>query len=177
MLTKWSGWSPEVQRGVGVQDLQVKNDALLSKWLFKLLTEDGVWQTLFHKYLGQEALSQAYWKPGDSHFWFGLMAVKKHVFHFGSLLIKDGSEICFWEDMWLGNATLQEQDAGLYRNVCGKNDTLVHVLSSSPLNVSLRRDFIGLRLASWQHQLSRLDSIYLTQGREVFRWNLTMYDS
>ena len=169
---------PKDQGGLGVQDLQVKNDALLSKWLFKLLTEDGVWQTLLrNKYLGQKALSQAYWKPGDSHFWSGLMAVKKHVFHFGSLLIKDGSEICFWEDMWLGNATLQEQDAGLYRNVCGKNDTLVHVLSSSPLNVSLRRDFIGLRLASWQHQLSRLDSIYLTQGREVFRWNLTMYDS
>ena len=28
--------------GLGIQDLEAKNIALLSKWLFKLLTEDGV---------------------------------------------------------------------------------------------------------------------------------------
>jgi hypothetical protein len=28
--------------GLGVHDLEVKNSALLGKWLFKLLTEDGV---------------------------------------------------------------------------------------------------------------------------------------
>ena len=40
------------EAGLGIHDLQVKNDVLLSKWLFKLLTEDGVWQTLLrNKYL------------------------------------------------------------------------------------------------------------------------------
>ena len=40
-LTKWSAifW-PKDQWGLGIQDLQVKNDVLLTKWLFKLLTED-----------------------------------------------------------------------------------------------------------------------------------------
>ena len=72
---------PKDQGGLGIHDLQVKNEALLSKWLFKLLTEDGVWQTMLrNKYLGQKAVSQAYWKPGDSHFWAGLMAAKKHLF-------------------------------------------------------------------------------------------------
>ena len=75
--------------------------------------------------------------------------------------------------MWLENTTLQEQYPALYRIVRDKNDTLAHVLSSSPPNVSFRRDLIGLRLASWQHLLSRLDSVNLTQGRDVFRWNLT----
>jgi hypothetical protein len=38
---------------LGVHDLEVKNSALLGKWLFKLLTEDGVWQTLLkRKYIG-----------------------------------------------------------------------------------------------------------------------------
>ena len=99
-ITKWNVvCRPKDQGGLSVQDLQVKNKALLSKWLFKLLTEDGVWQTMLrNKYLGQKALSQAYWKPGDSHFWAGLMAVKKHLFCFGSFAIKDGSEIGFWED-------------------------------------------------------------------------------
>lgn len=36
-----------------------------------------------------------------------LIATKKHFFPFGSFSIKDGSEIRFWEDKWLGNATLR----------------------------------------------------------------------
>jgi hypothetical protein len=33
--------SPKDQGGLGVHDLEVKNTALLGKWLFKLLTEEG----------------------------------------------------------------------------------------------------------------------------------------
>jgi hypothetical protein len=36
---------PKDQEGLGIHDLQVKNMNLLDKWLFKLLTEDGIWQT------------------------------------------------------------------------------------------------------------------------------------
>ena len=69
---------PKNQGGLGVHDLEVKNRALLGKWLFKLLSEDGVCQTLLkRKYVGDQAVSQVFWKPGDSHFWAGLMAIKK----------------------------------------------------------------------------------------------------
>jgi hypothetical protein len=69
------GLPAERSGGLGVHDLEVKNSALLGKWLFKLLTEDGVWQTLLkRKYVGTKALSQVLWKPRDSHFWVGLMA-------------------------------------------------------------------------------------------------------
>jgi hypothetical protein len=41
-LTKWSVvCSPKDQGGLNIHDLEVKNMALLGKWLFKLLTEDG----------------------------------------------------------------------------------------------------------------------------------------
>jgi hypothetical protein len=109
-LAKWSVvCSPKDQGGLGVHDLEVKNTALLGKWLFKLLTEERIWQTILkRKYIGQKALSQVLWKPSDSHFWAGLMATKKFFFGLGSFSIKDGSEIRFWEDIWLGNATLRE---------------------------------------------------------------------
>jgi hypothetical protein len=105
-LAKWSVvCSPKDQGGLGIHDLEVKNTALLGKWLFKLLTEEGTWQSILkRKYIGPKALSQ---KPGDSHFWAGLMA-KKFFFGLGSFSIKDGSEIRFWEDKWLRNATLRE---------------------------------------------------------------------
>ena len=165
---------PKDQGGLGIHDLQVKNEALLSKWLFKLLTEDGVWQTMLrNKYIGQKAVSQAYWTPGDSHFWAGLMAAKKHLFRFGSFAIRDGSEVRFWEDIWLGNASLREQYPALYNIAREKKILLRKVLSSSPPNISFRRDLIGPRLMSWHNLLSRLDSINIRQGRDVFCWNLT----
>jgi hypothetical protein len=111
----------------------------LGKWLFKLLTEDGVWQTLLkRKYIGTKALSQVIWKPGDSHFWAGLMATKKHFFRFGVFKIKDGSEIRFWEDRWLGNTPLRQQYPALYNIVRHKGDTLASVMQASPPNVMFR---------------------------------------
>ena len=61
-LAKWSVvCRPKDQGGLGIHDLEVKNRALLAKWLFKLLTEDGVWQTLLRrKYVGSKAISQVY---------------------------------------------------------------------------------------------------------------------
>jgi hypothetical protein len=42
------------------------------------------------------------------------MATKRYFFGLGSFLIKDGSEIRFWEDKWFGTATLREQYPALY---------------------------------------------------------------
>ena len=121
-----------------------------------------------NNYLGQKAVSKAYWTPGDSHFWSGLMAAKKHLFRFASFVIRDGLEVHFWEDIWLGNASLREQYPTLYNIAREKNNTIAQVLSASPPNISFRRDLIGPRLMSWHNLLSRLDSINIRQGRDVF---------
>jgi hypothetical protein len=173
-LTKWSVvCCPKDQGGLGIHDLSVKNTALLGKWLFKLLTEDGIWQNILKKkYIGLRALSQVLWKPGDSHFWAGLMATKKHFFGLGTFSIKDGSEIRFWEDKWLGATSLREQYSALYNIVRHKGDTIAKVLETSPPNVSFRRDLPGQRLVSWNALLLRLANIHLQPGHDEFRCNL-----
>jgi hypothetical protein len=45
----------------------------------------------------------------------------------GSFSIKDGSEIRFWEDRWLGNATLREQYMALYSIMRYKGDIIAKV--------------------------------------------------
>jgi hypothetical protein len=43
--------------GLGIHDLEVKNTALVGKWIFKLLTEDGTWQTILkNKYSSSKAV-------------------------------------------------------------------------------------------------------------------------
>ena len=69
-------------------------------------------------------------------------------FHYGSFSIKDGSEIRFWEDKWLGSATLREQYPAMYNIVHHKGDSIANVLESFPPNVTFRRDLIGPRLQS-----------------------------
>ena len=57
---------PKDQGGLGIHDLEVKNSAILGKWLCKLFSEEGTWQTILRrKYVGSKALSQVVWKPGE----------------------------------------------------------------------------------------------------------------
>ena len=161
--------SPKDQCGLGISDLQIKNSALFGKWL----TEDGVWQTLLRrKYIGSKALSQVYWKPGDSHFWAGLMATKKLFLRFGAFNIKDVTEIRFWEDKWLGDTTLREQYPALYNIVRHKSDTIATVMQSSPPNMTFRQTLFGPRLVMWNALLGRLTQVQLSQGPDEFHWNL-----
>jgi hypothetical protein len=46
-LIKWSIMcQPNDQGGLGIQNLEMQNLCLLSKWLFKLINEEGLSQTI-----------------------------------------------------------------------------------------------------------------------------------
>jgi hypothetical protein len=46
-LTKWSFvCQPKDQGELGIRNLEIQNKCLLSKWLFKLINEKGLWQTI-----------------------------------------------------------------------------------------------------------------------------------
>jgi hypothetical protein len=61
------------------------------------------------------------------------MEAKRDFLSFGTFLIKDGSQIRFWEDRWLGNTTLKEQYPHLYNLARRKQDTVAAVLSTHHL--------------------------------------------
>ena len=107
-LTKWSVLCcSKDQGGLGILNLDVQNKCLLSKCFFKLINEQGVWQTLLRrKYLRFKSLTQVEHSPGDSHFWSGLMRVKPEFLRWGKFKLGNGSLIKFWEDTWLGNINL-----------------------------------------------------------------------
>jgi len=90
---------PKDQGGLGIQNIDVQNKCLLSKWLFKLINEDGMWQqVLRNKYLKRYTLTKVSYKPGDSHFWSGLMKVMDTFLNLGTFFINNGEQIRFWED-------------------------------------------------------------------------------
>ena len=99
-LVKWNILrQPKEQGGLGIQDLDIQNKCLLSKWLYKLCNEEGLWQDLLrNKYLKHKTLSQTSKKAGDSHFWSSLMGVKDQFLNLGKFKLVSGNQIRFWED-------------------------------------------------------------------------------
>lgn len=100
------------------------------------------------------------------------MKVKRDFLRFGSFVIKDGSQVWFWEDKWLGNRTLRYQYPQLYNIARKKQDTVAKVLCAYPPNISWRRDLIGHKLVLWNNLLSWLSNVGLSQEEDKFRWKL-----
>jgi hypothetical protein len=157
-LTKWSIMcQPKDQGGLGIQNLEIQNVCLLSKWLFKLINEDGPWQTiLWNKYLSNQTIGKVERKPGDSHFWTRLMKVKDNFLRFGSFQLNNGSQIRFWEDKWIGHHAFKDQYPSLYNIARGKSDTVEKVLSRVPLNISFRRQLTRNNLVMWHNLIHRI---------------------
>jgi hypothetical protein len=174
-LTKWNIiCRPKDQGGLGIEVLELKNKCLLSKWLFKLLNEEGVWQELLHnKYLSQKTLSQVQVKPSDSPFWKGLMQVKDDFFARGHFKIGDGSTVRFWEDIWLGDKTLAQQYPSLYHIAQHRNVLVADVLTHVPLNIQFQRGLHGNKWMDWLNLCRRLMNVTLQDQTDSFVWNLT----
>jgi hypothetical protein len=174
-LTKWNIiCRPKDQGGLGIEVLELKNKCLLSKWLYKILHEQGMWQELLcNKYLHSKTLSQVTVQPTDSPFWKGIMRVKDDFFQRGHFKLGDGTSVRFWEDRWLGNLPLAENYPNLYHIVQRKNVLVADVLSHVPLNITFRRTLTGVKWTEWIHLCQRLMEVQLSTESDRFVWNLT----
>jgi hypothetical protein len=149
---------------------------LLSKWLFKLLNEQGMWQELLHnKYLHSKTLSHVQVKPTDSPFWKGIMNVRDEFFKRGYFKISDGQNVRFWEDPWLQKVSLAYQYPSLYAIVNNKNKSVAEVMANNPLQITFKCVFRGERWETWLDLVSRLMNIQLSDESDKFSWSCWNY--
>jgi hypothetical protein len=80
----------------------------MNKWRYDLA------RALKKKYLKNKTIGEVQWKPGDSHFWSGLMKVKYQFLEFSTFNLHNGTHVRFWEDKWFGNVPLKDQYPCLY---------------------------------------------------------------
>jgi hypothetical protein len=117
-----------------------------------MINSDGTWQQLLrNKYLGDKSFTQVERKPGDSHFWSGLMNIKDQFLNLGSFKLQDGKQIRLWEDKWLGANVLRDEYLNLYNIVRRKSAMVADILSTRPLNITFRRSLVVANLDSWNH--------------------------
>jgi hypothetical protein len=166
-----SNWSiicrPKDQGGLGIEVLELKNKCLLSKWLFKLLSQEGMWQQLLHnKYLHSIAEAEA--RPTDSPFWKGILKVKQDFFSIGVFKVGDGSSVRFWEDVWLGDMPLAAQFPFLFNIVRHKNVLVSTVLAQTPINITFRRGLNEHKYNEWLNMCHKLMNVNLTTEQDKF---------
>jgi len=168
---------PKDQGGLGILNLELQNECLLSKWLFKLINEDGVWQELLRKkYLKDKTIGEAYWKPGDSHFLSGLMKIKDRFLGLSTFVLHNGTSTWFWKDKWLGDCTLKQQFPSWYNIARKKHATVSQVFSSVPLNISFCRALVGDKLTKWNELGAKVVFVQLEDQPDTLKWNLTRHD-
>jgi hypothetical protein len=132
-----------------------------------------IWQDLLrNKYMHNKPIGQIQRKPGDSHFWSGLMKIKDCFLSFGTFHLNNGENTRFWEDKWIGNRPLKEQYPTLYWITRHMHKSVASVFSMIPLNISFRRSLLGDNLASWHNLVARISHVTLNTRSDVFRWGL-----
>jgi hypothetical protein len=104
---------------------------------------------LRNKYLRAKSLTQVEAKPYDSHFCRGLMHIKDEVLSLGSFVIKDGTNVRFWDDTWIRDKPLKIQYPNLYNIAREPHATIAKIMATSPLNVSFRRALVDNNLKNW----------------------------
>lgn len=152
------------QGGLGVPNLQIQNQCLLSKWLFKLINEQSVWQDLLkRKYFNNKSLTQVNRKQGNSHFWAGFMKVKNTFLNMGFWIVNNGEQVIFWEDKWVGNYSFKDRYPSLYAIERRRNFLVANVMHSVSFNVSFRRALVAQNLTNSHNLYASIVHLHLTE--------------
>ena len=97
--------------GLGVRNLKVHNNSLLTKWLWRYNLEDqALWKELIqHKY-GQE---DQWWSKEVTETYVGvwrIMAFRDNV----RIKVGRGNKALFWKEDWTGQGSLENLFPGLF---------------------------------------------------------------
>lgn len=112
----WRSWKkvciPKIEGGLGIRNLKITNEALLTKWLWRYGEEKtSLWRKVILEKFGGVEMA---WLPKDSKRTYGWGLWRGILDHFSFL--KNGSKISigrgnktnFWDDVWCCEKTLNE---------------------------------------------------------------------
>jgi hypothetical protein len=87
--------------GLGIKDLRRQNISLLTKWWWKLETQDGLWQQIVKpRYLRNKSVASVSSRFSDSPCWKSLLLVKETYLARRRIKMNSGNLVRFWHDSW-----------------------------------------------------------------------------
>ena len=160
--------------GVQTCALPILNISLLSKWLWKLFNDTSPWQEILaNKYLQKQTLCQVSARPGDSHFWQGLMEIKHLFWPCCRVVIGKGDRTSFWEDHCITDSSFAKKIPMLYSVSINKEITVKEVIEGGEESLRFRRALVGNLHMQWTQLMQSLVGVTLRDEADRLRWNLT----
>ena len=125
-LVKWvTICSKRRNRGLGVKNLSILNNALLSEWSWRYAREKDAWsvEVIRRKY-GEEEGGWSSCFPRKSYgvgLWKSLSRWSVLVSNHFSFVVGDGKRTKFWKESWCGDTSLIDAYPSLFTIACVKN--------------------------------------------------------
>lgn len=125
-LVKWSRICRSKSKGgLGVKDLHKQNISLLTKWWWKLETQQGLWQEVIRaKYMKKDTVTSIKSKFSDSPMWKATMKVKEYYLAGRKVVLNSGNLARVWKDPLNQEISMDKKYPMLY-SICNKQEIRV----------------------------------------------------
>lgn len=185
-LVAWEKVCTEKDKGgLGIRDLITINDSLLCKWLWRYSVEqNAMWRRLIKEKYGAAFLG---WDtkipklPYGNSIWRGVCN-RMAKFKEGIIYkVGKGDRTLFWQDRWLGDATLQVSYPNLFRVSRRKQHTVRQFYSLDGngqvnWNLDLRRRLTDIEITEASNLTNQLQHFTPTTEEDTRHWKWTKDD-
>jgi hypothetical protein len=172
-MVKWADLcTPKECGGIGILASRRMNVALMRKWVWRILRDDGgLWlQLVKAKYLRGRPLMACERREG-SQFWRSLQDIKHEIRTGVSHSIGDGAETLFWLDSWLGGRPLRWDFPQLF-TIYSDPMLLVATAGHRMWDIPFRRAFGPEEAMVWEALRARLPDS-LSDSSDSVSWHLS----
>lgn len=154
--------------GMGILDLDIMNQCLLCKWLWKMENSHGSWQEMLsRKYLQRQVLSENKRIAGESHFWQSVSPIFQQ---YTKRIVGDGAKTQFWEDIWTGTQPLAVRYPRLYNITFSKHKAVKQVKDEGLDSICFRRTLYEETAAQLDETKIFWDSFEFSEELDGMRW-------
>lgn len=174
-MAKWEHLCiPKDMGGLGILNTRTMNEALLGKWVWRILKADKkdiCVKLLGKKYLRSNSFLQCDFLNG-SQFWRGVLETRSVVTRGLISKVFNGRNTRFWEDVWLGDIPLKLEYANLFE-ICDKPKcTVADCWAGDGWRIGFRRALGESELKEWERLMECLDDkqILEVDTEDVFFW-------
>nr|GEU30160.1 RNA-directed DNA polymerase, eukaryota [Tanacetum cinerariifolium] len=176
----WVSWdkvlASKKNGGLGVSSFHALNRALLLKWVWHFLSQDGfLWYRIIQALYGA---SFELHPVNQSSIWCSILREMQVLISKGfdfvshcKKCVGDNHNTRFWYDSWVFDQPLHVRFPRLFALEMDKVPTVASKLGSSSVDASFRRSVRdGVERQQWDDLISVLDDIFLPSAADATRW-------
>lgn len=172
-MLKWKRICRSKQKGgLGVLDLEKQNISLMTKWWWKLETQDGLWQKIVKaKYFRNQTVASVKPRFNDSPCWKNIFKVKETYMAGRKIILNSGNLMRLWLDPWYNNKNLSDQFPQLF-DLCQKQNCTIAEFVDCNFLIPFRRRLLDDMLIQWNEIVARVQGISFNASPDSSIWSL-----